>query len=150
MQEWNESEGAVNAVIPRLPPWAAEPFSRYIENQRMAHRMLEIIKQSVVHTAEVIDATAPDGEFLRTLQTDDFAFLHASSTVTLWSTLEHTIDTLLIAWLVNRSDDIEADQASKIRVPLGEFLPLNAERRADYIFERIEKEYATGKKGTTR
>jgi hypothetical protein len=65
--------------------------------------------------------------------------LHAHTTVALWTSLEVMIEDLLVAWLINKPEALQAPAFKAIRVHVAEYERLDKEDRIRLLIQELER-----------
>ena len=81
----------------------------------------------------------------------DFPVLHGFAVVALWSWLEHFVKDFLTLWIINKRGAMNTPVIHRLRVRLGDYLPLTKAEQAQMVVELLEGELASPlKQGATR
>jgi hypothetical protein len=157
----------------KIPAYAIEPLRRCLRSLKTSDELLHISMRGIgivsnfpKMSQRMIDLTAELGnEITDDLKADleeskrlanfaddelknGFPFLHAFATVGAWSTLEVTIEDMLVGILVNEPEILGKPDFAKIRVPLAKYELLDKEERMRLILsELVRAQAATAGQG---
>lgn len=73
----------------------------------------------------------------------DFPVLHGFVVIALWGGLERFTKDLVALWLRHRKDALRVPAVARLKVKLGEYLPLSHTEKARYLVELIEQDMAS-------
>jgi hypothetical protein len=146
--------------------WATAPFVEFLDHQEDLNRILTLSARGIqmlrgrVKAIEVLqkfdvskDSGASYAEKRRHLKEakeearlaqaevdNDFPILHEQATVALWSALEALVKTFAATWLTHRPDAWQVEAIKRLKVKLGDFLPLDVNDRALWVVDLLDQE----------
>lgn len=157
----------------KIPGWLTDHFEQSIDSHETLIRIIGISERGInmlTSMPRLVSAVAKyhgeeddpkRGKELEALRdqaalaarevANDFPVLHGFAVVALWSWLENFVKGLVVLWLTHRRDAYAVPELQKLRVRLGEYLPLPKSEQAYYVVELLEQELASSlKRGVTR
>ncbi len=152
-----------------LPEYVRQPIFRCIKTVRSVLTMLQLTEKGFTYVAHrprmtqpLIDLTVQleeepteeikaglvreteDASFAEGEIKNNFPFMHASATVTMWGALEAAIEDLLVGIALNEPVSLERDEFMKIKIPLGRFIVLEKDERIRYLITEAQRSLSTG------
>ena len=150
----------------RAPEWSMRAFSDFIESQRHHRKLLEVCKRGIFYISstkprliEVLrspdepvdeqrdaeiksEAALADSELK-----NDFPTLHSQFVVTLWSSLENLIFTVVEDRLLNEPSLFRSKPWCDLKVRVGEFVGLDDHQRASHLASLMDQALSAPLKG---
>src|SRR5215213_8549522 len=93
---------------------------------------------------ERLEIAREEAESAKEISSNGFSSLYNQSFVTAWGTLEDTIRTFLAAWLENTPEARGKEKVAKLKIPLGDYDPLDDKGKMLYIAELLFQAYGHG------
>jgi len=142
---------------PKTPAWALTACKSFLEQAQVVNEVLDLCMRgvgSITNFPQIVSAIAKaEGTFgskaveeernraealkeraLREINSG-FSTLHSQATISLWSSLESMVKDLVSDWICNRPETLNDTSWANLKVRVGDYEPLDAEQRADYLVE---------------
>ena len=118
-------------------------------NQRIIDLTVECRKEVTTEMKARLTESERLANFANVELKDGFPFLHAFATVAAWTTLEVTIEDILLGILLNESQILRKEEISKIRLPLAKYEELDKEERMRFILTELARAQTTAAHGVS-
>jgi hypothetical protein len=161
------------AAGPKVPPWATSHFASTVEAFEELGQLIHISEKGIAilrgmpevvkvladvegslgdpRSKKRIELAEKEAGLAQTEVDKDFPVLHGLAVVALWSGLEHFVKGLIALWLMHRKDALTASAVQRLKVKLGDYLPLSKPEQARYLIELLEQDLASPlKRGMSR
>jgi hypothetical protein len=147
-----------------IPDYAYDPLSRCLDNLlnmlvmlRLTSQGMGIVANRPMMVQRVIDLTTEAGKevtkemkadletatkdaaFAENERRNEFPFMHASTLVAAWGSLEAGIEDMLVGISLNEPEVLQKDEFMKIRIPLARFEALEKEERIRFLVGEVER-----------
>jgi hypothetical protein len=116
-------------------------------NQRVIDLTAECGKEVTNEMKARLAESEMSANFANAELKDGFPFLHAFATVAAWTTLEVTIEDILLGILLNEPEILRKEEISKIRLPLAKYEELDKEERMRFILSELARAQTTAAHG---
>lgn len=165
-------EGEAGAP-PKVPKWISEHFRASLDSIELLTNIVHISARGIsvlqgmpkivqllaevegnaqeVSAQDRLQRAKEEAELAANEVAQDFPVLHGFAVVAVWSWLEHFVKGFVGRWVMHRPDALEVPAVQKLRVRIGDYLPLSPQEQANFLVELLEQDLASPmKRGTGR
>jgi hypothetical protein len=143
----------------RIPEWATEVFSEFLDHQEDLSRVLHLsihgisivrgrheamtvlseVDENSKITEKEIEEAAKERDLAQYEVDNGFPLLHEQATVAIWSSLEALVRSFTAEWLAHNREAWRNTQVKKLRVRLGDYESLTGTDRCFWVVDLLDQ-----------